>query len=824
MFLVQSPLTVYPQEGSRALREAFSLDPHNKDVADALATIQRDESLQPLLKLCRKFVAENDVSSGEEAIWYLNSGHASDVSSDIAAECVQSAIDATKIDEHLRDNLVSSLLQNCLGARVYLAKKLKESISVTFEQTFAIGDGAANGITAVSLDAAAWPKESERVDFERDVFLLFLAKLLESGDDFDGRAMKGISRHLAADANRLHVHVDEESFDAILCCLDYRLSREIRSSATISTAKYLEASKEVGEEYLRSFIQTRASKHSTEDLVKAFSTAAAVFPIVTPVVAPLFLKEGFLPSLVPMLDKKSRAIKVEKAALDMLSAACVDAGCREAIGKYCMDWMHHVMDDEEDERHGQAAVILAKVHGTPDSPEETKPRRRSKSIFDIVPTLKKMLLTGGDVDKRAAIEGLAYASRNPSVKDEITRDPDMLRELLHLPRKDSVSPTTAFGFLTLIDNLTRYLPTLSEEQKRMLELKAYANASKPALKPDPLEEDSSVGARCKWLLDSHIVAYLVTLKNVAASPPLSPASLHLLSNILLSLSRNPSSRGPLAQQGAVPTLLSIYNTVQSNQKATSAQAIARILISVDPTLLSSHVSSCIPPLISLLAPEDVSSIADGPRDLLPAFESLLALTNLASNPTSPGPATEIVRLAFSLLEDLLLSNNTMLRRAATELICNLCTTPAGIEQFADGSPAAGRRLHIILALSDVDDVATRRAAGGALAGITEFEAPIKQILERERGLEKLFNLCNDEDSGCVHRGVVCIRNIVCADNEAGILAHEQVMAENGTNVLKEVLMKSRDQEVLNVGVEALRALVATSETSSQQHQRLLPST
>jgi hypothetical protein len=806
-------LSLVEQEASRAIREALALAPKNEAVKEAFVRIQSDETSQPLLKLCREFAQEKNITSGREALRYLNGG-GPNVSSQVAEKCFKHALEAEKSDPGVRDELVASLIAHCLDARCLVANKLQGSVSLTFEELFAIGDGAANGITVVSLNAVAWPNENVRRSIEKDVFLLFLAKLLESGHDNDGRALKGISRHLAVDAERLHEQVDEESFDSILVCLDYRLSQEIRGQATLSTAKYLEASKEVGEEYLKRFIMSRTAKHATEDLVLAFSAAAAVFPIATPLVASLFLVEGFLPSLVPLLDKKSRPIKVEKAALDMLSAACVDSACREAISKYCWDWIHHVMEDEEDERHGQAALILAKVQSQPTSMEQSKDvnrisrsRKQSKSIADVVPTLKGMLFSDGDVDKRTGVEGLAYASQQPLVKDEIIRDSGLIGKLLELPKKDSLAPQTAFGFLTLLDNLTRYLPNLSEEQRKMSELKAYAAASRPQVKPHPLDEDDNVTARCQRLLEASLVSYLVTLKASAVSHQLSPTSLAIIAKILLSLARTPTSRGILAQQGAIPLLLQIHatTTVVPTGKNTAAHALARILISTNPSLIPSYTSSCVPPLLTLLDPSALTpSDSDAARDLLPTFEALLALTNLVSDPSlKTGEA--VVMAAYSTVEDLLLHGNTLLQRAATELICNLAAGPPGLEKLADGSPAAGKRLHVLLALADAEDVATRQAAGGALAAATEFEGAVKQTLERQGGVERVFGMCKDEDAGCRHRGAVVLRNLITCEGQSGVDARKIVRQKDGTHTLAEMI-KGEQPPLMQLAAESLQAL------------------
>ena len=174
------------------------------------------------------------------------------------------------------------------------------------------------------LDVNAWPNESARENAERDVFQLFLAKLLEVGHDHDGKALKGIARLLATDSQKLHEVLDKDTFEAILCSLDNQLSVDVRSQATLATAKYLEASSSEGQKLLLEFIQTRVARQRNEDLITAFSVAAAVFPMVPSIASTFFLFEGFVPSLAPLLQKKIKSEKVEHAALEMLSAAwCV---------------------------------------------------------------------------------------------------------------------------------------------------------------------------------------------------------------------------------------------------------------------------------------------------------------------------------------------------------------------------------------------------------------------------------------------------------------------------------------------------------------------
>lgn len=742
-----------------------------------------------------------------------------EVPGNIAQECLELVIKDTHVEPRdIQDEIVAGLLRESVAAKSAFAKRLLDGSTAAFMEVYDIGDRSANSIAEIALTPSAWSKESDREKCEEDFFQLFLAKLLEVGHDFDGRALKGIARLLAADAGKLHPLIDEETFDAILCSLDYRQPAEVRSQATLATAKYLELSGGKGQTFLRKYIPRRITKGHSEDLVLAFSVAAAIFPIIPEQAAALFLTEGFVPSLIPLLEKRNKSDKVEQAALNMLSAACIDNACRDAIAKHFVEWLRNVMNTAKDDRPGLAAVILAKILQQQAPVKDAGSKNQSPKIIvdDLVPMFKKLLADPNDVQKQSSIEGLAYSSIQPKVKEALIDDRLFLARLIDLLKARSPAPTSVFGVLTVIDHLSRYLPILSEEQKRMNQLKAYANASKSAAEPDPLEQDTAVSRRCKAIVDAGAVSAFV-----AIASQLSPASTALVINIVLSLTRTQSLRGTIAQQGGAKFLLLRYTAISGTSdidkqaRRTAAHALARILISVDPTLVfpaagSPPLTSTIRPILSLLT-DSQADISEGPRNLLATFEALLALTNLASTPSSD-TTDLIIRQGFPTIEDLLLSSNQLIQRAATELVCNLMSSSSGIELFATKTPAADRRMHILLALADVEDLATRRAAGGALAALMGFEASVKSVLKRERGVEILMGLCEDEDLGCVHRGLVCVGVAMGVESEEGgegslgREVREKVSGRDGRRVLERIKSEGGSAVVRGLAGEVLVAL------------------
>jgi hypothetical protein len=173
------------------------------------------------------------------------------------------------------------------------------------------------------------------------------------------------------------------------------------------------------------------------------------------------------------------------------------------------------------------------------------------------------------------------------------------------------------------------------------------------------------------------------------------------------------------------------------------QALAKLVITTPPQLLfppphQTNALNALAPLYQLLVSREAS--------LLQQFEALMALTNLASidgqfgariiDAKIPLPKDEFKgrgrgdTKVIDKVEELMLDDNNLVRRAATELVCNLVNSEAGFLHFSgEDAPApkeegkrtvrATARLGVLLLLTDVDDLPTRLAASGALAVLTE---------------------------------------------------------------------------------------------------------
>ncbi|KAK4494098.1 hypothetical protein PRZ48_014396 [Zasmidium cellare] len=782
------------QDAFQALKEASHLDSGNEKVRHALELLQKREQTGDALHLLRSYLGTGPDLDGEKAVQALRQRQ-------LPQDEAKQALDLLLTDaghKDLLDSLTGALLSKNTVARRAIAERFKEPVTELFTLLFERGEESLKAFASISLDASLWDSKDAQKRAQNDVFRLCVAKLMDVDIDHPERLMQAVARQLAVAPDNVKDVIDEDVFEVVLNSLDIRLNARLRSQAMLATSKMLEVIGEQGGTIFGQYLANKVAKQTNDDLIDAFSAASAVFPMIPAVAASLFMTDGFVQQLVPNLERNSEAASqgqrksrtLEQAALELLSAACVDKSCREAIDRYCSPWLRDLTEERDGTHKALSALVLAKIN--------------SASQAEITSKLADLVLVG-DAEREQAVEGLAYTSLQPKIKEEIASNPQLLKRLVAALTE---RPSAAFGCLTVFSNLTTYRPIQTAEQKKMAQLKAYAASQKPE-PDDPLDNDAHVTARAKKLLDVDVVPALVA----SCKQTSSPSNITMVVRTLLALAKEQKHRAKMAQQGAVRLLLQIRERVAKTDKSTAeasiiernaSHALARLLISVNPAhVFSSNLSasSAVSALVPLLSIDSDSE----QRDLLPTFEALLALTNLAS--TEDDSAKELlIRNSFATLEDLLFSTNTLVQRASVELVCNLMASPSGVAKFADGSNDAKRRMQILLALADVEDLATRRAAGGALAMLTEWDAAATAILDKERGVGVLLSMCEDENDEMRHRGFACVLNVVSAPDDVGARGLKAVTDANGPEVLKEALRRSKNQEVLGLGVEVLKKL------------------
>ena len=191
-----------------------------------------------------------------------------------------------------------------------------------------------------------------------DQALILLAALMEGGQE-DEQTVAGLGKltKLLSDDVELVKKgepsvtkiIDSDCVDTILSHLDMRQPEIVRGHATLCVSAYLKAAGAEGNKQLSDYFFDRVRRGTYDDYIVAFCVAAATFPIVPDLTSELFLSEGFLGSLGLLMRRKWKSRKVETACLEMLNAACMHANCREAVQKYCAEWLEEIVDQDPED-------------------------------------------------------------------------------------------------------------------------------------------------------------------------------------------------------------------------------------------------------------------------------------------------------------------------------------------------------------------------------------------------------------------------------------------------------------------------------------------
>jgi hypothetical protein len=128
-----------------------------------------------------------------------------------------------------------------------------------------------------------------------------------------------------------------------------------------------------------------------------------------------------------------------------------------------------------------------------------------------------------------------------------------------------------------------------------------------------------------------------------------------------------SVRGQMGQQGGLKACTQVATDEECEKviRREAAHAIAKTLVTTNPTILSEHLRlGCVKPLVFLCKDVDSTNLQQ--------FEALLALTNL----TSCGLVEQekfVAEKGITAAHYLMFSDHLMVRRAATEVLCNMST-------------------------------------------------------------------------------------------------------------------------------------------------------
>ncbi|KAF7307172.1 Microfilament motor [Mycena indigotica] len=579
---------------------------------------------------------------------------------------------------------------------------------------------------------------------------------------------------------------------------------------------------------------------------QGISFLTALYQIDWESAAPIFEKDGVLDLIVDSVDLRPSS-ELSILVAHLIGQASGHKSSRALIPTQITEWLElHSRDETEPSLRAAASIALVKLSrgrasdaasgGLPDS----RPANQDDELADV---MKDLVISGTDQSSVAdAVEGLAYLSVDPIVKDALSKDTAFLKRLFSLvPRRKpstATEPNTTllFGILLTVSNLCAYRPRLTEEQSQIAKLKRMANSTnKTPEEPDSssrLDDDENVKARIKRLV---AVGMLDVFPGALAGTD-SPGIRLAAGKALLSIVEDRENRGKVLQIGGAKLLSAIIKHSMTADVSTKTldvsqlepiQALAKLAITSSPLQVfgpnDGAVYDAIRPLSLMLQHQQAS--------LLQRFEALMALTNLSSHSAEASSRIAKADGLLSSVELLLLEDHTLVRRASMELICNLVSGSDDVfERYGgtENSNATRSKLQIVAAMSDVEDLGTRLAASGALATLTDASTVCEGLLDLQRERKRILPIlaqlvdptacpADDEDDervmetdpGLVHRGIVCTRNIVMSIQNDG---RRREIAEQATEAglvqgLVNVVKSSPAEMVLRPAMETLKCLL-----------------
>lgn len=394
--------------------------------------------------------------------------------------------------------------------------------------------------------------------------------------------------------------------------------------------------------------------------------------------------------------------------------------------------------------------------------------------------------------KERSIEALSYMITITRVKQAFTSRPQAILSVFDVDLNSSVNrkgssnmiwkeshkvpkglpggnyrSTVYYGVAYILHHVVTSESALKKKKMEGMDMtpEQYEELQKALKQKSALDDGDSptqVTARVKVLLKCpKVLPTLFQLLKFTSKQSNNVIELSILS--VLSIAQVTESRGQLVQSGVYQALLS--HSLANNKKGNAsenrsnvatpisnaaAQAMAKILITTNPNLLPvSSLFSSIRPLLEVCKSDSQ----------LIHFEALMALTNIAS--VSEETKNRIVSEphALSTIQYLQFSDHELVRRAATETICNLIPNEIVIDRIFKNE----EKLRLWLAFASIEeeeeDFETCRAASGALAMVSQ--APkVSQLIVKLGGISMLSKLVKGSKyEETVHRAIFALENV-----------------------------------------------------------------
>ncbi|KAL7540575.1 hypothetical protein ACHAWF_006721, partial [Thalassiosira exigua] len=471
-----------------------------------------------------------------------------------------------------------------------------------------------------------------------------------------------------------------------------------------------------GVEELRRLIASddpRAMSVASE-LVSAAASVESSRPLLAALVA-----EGTLEDLLVHPDPDVRSGAASCAAKVGLASKALSADEGEVTG--LLDVAIELLF-EEDER--------------PNDIDDDSATKKEDAPSEVLPASAAL---GESTSMDRGVEVLAYLASKASVKERLAggyRPPgsplgrkaalDRLVEIACAPNGGDAQ--MAYGLAGIFNLLAVSIETLrkeafvgkeiTKEQYDQLQSLGKTEEEKAAeAKKDESEGDDpgAVRERIRKMAGANVPRAMVKLLEGSGSD----AAQEKLLEGMGRMASEPSVRGVMIQQGCLTTCLRLDKGDKPNEEEKkilrlARTCVAKMLITTNPGILTvSQRSGAVGPLLKLVKDHDALDLMH--------FEALMSLTNLAGFDDETKDRI-VAQKGVPTLSYAMFSDHEMVRRAATEAMCNMVPHPATAEHLAT---ADNLRVWAAFALDHEEHFACARAALGGLA----MAAPDPRVAE-----------------------------------------------------------------------------------------------
>ncbi|KAI0307946.1 hypothetical protein B0F90DRAFT_1678778 [Multifurca ochricompacta] len=597
----------------------------------------------------------------------------------------------------------------------------------------------------------------------------------------------------------------------------------------VSMGQAQDGRQDVGTQALsRSFypvIQAHITESQEAGVLAGFSFLTALFQVDWQVAADIFQQEAVLASISDILDLYPSDI-VSREIARLLSQACGHNACRATLTTEVTQWLEAAVRQKKDVSLQSAAAVaitkLSRGAGT-DALVESAQRPTYDTDRDLVELMKGILSGESQESFVDAVECLAYLSIEPSVKEDLSKDSAFLKKLFSfIPTRRRTSTTSAdipinsltYGILNVIHNLSVYRPPLSPEQEQVMKLRRMTKSGTTGSRDsddnhlDTLEDEQHVRERGRNLVQYGAINVLIAAIRVADSQGI----MLIASQIFLNLGVDKENRGKILQSGGARALAEIirksFSAAETSQEQPEVdasvlqpiQAFAKLAITSSPTQVfgpdPGAIYDAIRPFSTLL-----THSASSP---LQRFEAMMALTNISSHSTESADRVAKANGLVAKIEFLMLEDHVLIRRAATELTCNLMAGSDVVFKRYSDSNSAKSRLHVLAALSDVDDLPTRLAASGALASLTSSPIACRLLYELECDHHRLIPILTT----LIDKPLPGSESVESPTRTPLMLLKEETELKDLTTALIVVVKDNTENvEILRPAAEALKCLM-----------------